>query len=254
MKTGPIRRWRAVCVGLAIAPCLWSLVVHAAFPSRPQRLEPAKRPALALDQYLVDLGKIQPTTEVHGTFVFENRGTETVVIDDVLPSCGCLQPRLSAKELPPGETGAVMLRMQPANETPGRKSYTADIRYRDPEPREVRVTFRVEVPERQMSVKPRALIVYQLSDQPTQHELIVTDTRESPAEVTKITANSPHIAADLIETTDHPEQGRTIRIQVTVAKDVPAGRSEALLTLETTDALSPVLRVPVLLQGRREDR
>ncbi|OYW22830.1 MAG: hypothetical protein B7Z55_04185, partial [Planctomycetales bacterium 12-60-4] len=153
--------FRELAAVLGFTPFVLAVFVHAARPSVPLSISLPDRPALAFDQYLIDLGRVQPTTEVQGTFVFENRGQQTVDILEVVPSCGCLQPQLSTRKLAPGETGAVIVRMQPANELPGRKEYYADIRYTDPLPRETRVTFRLELPERQLAVKPRALLIYQ---------------------------------------------------------------------------------------------
>lgn len=239
-----------VLVGLAFLPLVWSMLVHTAWPSKPQSMTLPRRPALVFHQYQVNLGRIQPTTEVRGTFVFENRGTETVKITHVEPSCGCLQPQLSVEQLAPGESGAIVLRMQPANELPGQKEYFADIRYTDPEPQEVRVTFRLELPEQQMSVKPRALVIYQTSDQPTTHPLSVSDTRPQPATVKSAAINQQFAKVELLGTEDSPDFGLVTRLQVTISPELPAGRHEAVVTIHTDDPQSPVLRVPVLMHGR----
>ena len=44
--------------------------------------------------------------------------------------------------------------MQPANESGGRKEYFADVKYSDPEPRQVRLTFKLEIPEQGLTVRP----------------------------------------------------------------------------------------------------
>jgi len=235
---------------LGLMPFVLACLVHLARPSLPLALPAHSRPSLAFDQYLVDLGKIDPTTEVRGTFVFENKGQQPLTIDKVTPSCGCLEPQLSAKSLQPGDSGAVVLRMQPANESPGQKEFFADVNYHDAEPRTVRVTFRLEVPERQLSVRPRALMVYQLSDQPTRHIVQVTDTRPNPAQVRKADINTNWATVDLLDRQTQPGGGIVTELQVTVPADVPPGRHEALITIHTTDPKSPVLRVPVLIHGR----
>lgn len=236
---------------LAVLPVTWSLIAHTAWPSKPQEFVVPERPKLAFNQYLVDLGRVQPTTEIRGAFGFENRGRNPVQIQKVTPSCGCLQPFVSSETIAPGETGAIILRMQPANELPGRKEFTADIHYTDPEPQEVRVTFRLELPEKQMSVKPRALVVYQATDQPTTHPLSVADTRPRPANILGATANSPFLTVALVSSDLNPEFGKETRFEVTVSPELPAGRHEALITIETDDVASPILRVPVLIHGQR---
>ncbi|MBI1347329.1 DUF1573 domain-containing protein [bacterium] len=239
-----------LAIALGFLPFVLACFVHLARPSVPLALANVSRPALAFDQYLVDLGKIDPTTEVRGTFVFENKGKVPLTIDQVTPSCGCLEPQLSSKSLQPGDTGAVVLRMQPANESPGSKEFFADVAYHDPEPRSTRITFRLEVPERQLSVRPRALMVYQLSSEPTRHVVQVTDTRPNPAQVKSAEINTSWATIDLLDRQIQPTGGITTELEVTVPADVPPGRHEGLITIHTTDPKSPVLRVPVLIHGR----
>lgn len=244
------RQQLAVMAGLM--PFVLAVFVHAFRPSVPLAIAAPDRPALAFDQYLVDLGRVDGVaTEVRGTFVFENHGTEPVEIDEVRPSCGCLSPQLSSKVIPPGETGAVILRMQPANESPGRKEFYADVIYRDPQPRETRVTFRLELPERRLAVKPRALIVYQSSDEPTKHLVTVSDSRPNPGQILSVKVSSPYAEATLLGRKITPEHGIETEIEVVVSADVPPGRHEALITIETDDPHSPQLRVPMLMHGRQ---
>ena len=237
--------WVGACLPLVLAT-----FVHTARPSLPLMIPTAPRPALVFHQYQVDLGPIQPTSEVRGTFVFENRGSAEVVIDEITPSCGCLNPQISTRKLAPGEKGHITLRMQPANELPGKKEYFADLKYRDPEPQEVRVTFRLELPVQQLAVRPRALVVYQNGDEATQHAVTVADSRPQPCNVRSATINSPYATVELMGAEETAAAGRVTHVQVTVSGKVPQGRHEAIITIETDDEHSPILRVPVLIQGR----
>ncbi len=240
---------RELAVVAGLLPFAFSFLVHTGRPSVLMAIPPKDRPALVFHQYQIDLGRIQPTSEVRGTFVFENRGQSPVTIEKVTPSCGCLQPQLSKEELAVGETASIILRMQPANEMPGQKEYFADIAYSDPQPRTVRVTFRLELPEQQMSVRPRALVVYQNTNEPTTHELSVSDTRPRPANILNAATNSNYAKVELLDVQEQPEFGRVTQLKVTISPDLPPGRHEATITIETDDPRSPVLRVPMLLHG-----
>lgn len=247
-------RWglRELAVVLALFPGGLGLLAHSAIPSVPMSISTPDRAALAFDQYVVDLGTVGSSQEVKGTFVFENRGKTTVKIQNATPSCGCLTPQLSSRELAPGATGAVVVRMQPASEMPGRKEYTVDLEYLDPLPQTARVTFRLEIPEKQLAVRPRALIVYQLSDQPTQHTISVSDTRHSPCKVTHATVNHPaaHVAVKNVE--QSADFGQVTNIEVTIDPSLTAGRHEGLVTVHTDDPTTPLIRVPLLLHGRSQ--
>ncbi len=242
--------FRELSAVFGFLPFVLAVLVHTARPSVPLAIVAPSRPALAFDQYLIDLGRIQPTSEVRGTFVFENRGRHPVEIQEVHPSCGCLQPQLSTRRLEPGEAGAVILRMQPANETPGRKEYYADVRYADPDPRTVRVTFRLELPEQQLAVKPRALLVYQLSDTPTVHTISVSDTRDQPVQILDAAVNSAFVTITRRGSHRTAEHGQVTEFDVEVSPNLPSGRHDAVVTIKTSDPRSPVIRVPMLMNGR----
>jgi hypothetical protein len=237
---------------LALVPFGFAVLSHTVRPSLPMAIAAPDRPPLVFDQYLVDLGAVEPTTEVRALFHLENRGSKPVDLTKITPSCGCLTPLVSTRQLEPGQTAQMALRMQPANELPGRKEYYADIAYSDGQPRETRVTFRVEIPEQQLRVDPRAMLFYQMSDQPTSRTLTIFDNRPDPARILGATVKSPFV--QLRHQSERTEDGvsRT-EFEVTVPGNIPPGRHEAVITIETTDAKSPVLRVPLLIDSRRPD-
>lgn len=154
-------------------------------------------PALAFSQYAVDLGKVRPADELRATFRFRNTSTVPVTIQELIPSCGCLMPRLDKQVYAPGEAGQINLRMQPANETPGEKEFFCDVVYRDTQTRTDRLTFRLHLPEQRLSVRPPALIVYQLSNQPTTQPLFVHDSRGHQVEILSLRTGSPFVKASL---------------------------------------------------------
>lgn len=236
---------------LALAPFLVALVVHVGKPPVPLTISSPPRPALAFEQYLVDLGPTQPAVELQGKFRFRNRGSQPVLLKEVRPSCGCLQPLVSGKEFAPGEDGQIILRMRPANESPGKKEYYADVVYADPEPREVRITFKLELPERGITVKPRAILVYQLSDEKTVQELKIIDSREQPARIKDVSVNSPLVAVELGDRRPGETGGIESIVQVMVEGVVSPGRHDAVITITTDDPDVPLLRVPVIIQGPR---
>jgi Protein of unknown function (DUF1573) len=234
----------------ATVPFVWSVVVHSGVAPTPLSISIPDRPALAFRQYAVDLGLIQPTSEARGTFVFVNRGREAVEIQKVEPSCSCLVPRIERNRVEPGEDSRIVLRVQPANESPGHKELFVDVFYTDPEPRQVRLTFKLDIPERKMTVSPPALMIYhpEGSDS-TEATFTVSDGRKKPFEIVGVEATSDLISAVIGErnvTSDGTWQQTVI---VTVPGELPAGKNSVLLRIRTTDLDSPELRVPMMLQG-----
>lgn len=241
---------RLVVCTLACLPLTWSVVVHSGAAPKPMSISVPDRPALTFRQYAVDLGPIQPTGEARGTFVFLNRGRDAVEITKVEPSCSCLVPRLDQKRFEPGEDGRLVLRVQPANESSGKKELFCDVTYNDPEPRKVRLTFKLEIPERQMTVTPPALMVFHPEgSEPTEVTFTVADGRKQPFEIVEVETTSDLVTADIGERHVTPEGVWQQAVNIMVAGALPHGRNQVLLRIRTTDKGTPELRVPLVLQG-----
>ncbi len=237
--------WTVACLPLA-----WSVAVHSGAAPKPMSISVPERPALTFRQYAVDLGPIQPTGEARGTFVFLNRGREAVEISKVEPSCSCLVPRLEKKRYEPGEDGRLVLRVQPANESSGKKELFCDVTYTDPEPRQVRLTFKLEIPERQMTVTPPALMIYHPEGSGlTEQMFVVADGRKRPFEIVDVETTSDLVTTDIGERHVTSDGVWQQAIKVTVPGELPRGRHQILLRIRTTDKDFPELRVPLMLQG-----
>jgi hypothetical protein len=240
-------RWLPTA-GIAV-PFLLAVVAQALGPRPgPMAAAPA-RPALAFDQYLVDLGPVAPSEEVFAHFSFTNRGHEPVTVLKLVPSCGCLQPQMEKWTYQHGQTGHFVVRVQTANENPGPKEYRITVKYSDPVPRDVDVVFRVVLPDNQVLVRPRALAIYQFSDEPTVREIEVIDRRRGHLNITSVEC-SRDIASVELEEGDVDEAGNWRgRLKVTVPGNLPAGRTDAVVRIFTDDPAYRTLRVPLIVEG-----
>jgi len=235
---------------LAVLPFAWSVVVHSGAAPVPLSISVPPRPALSFRQYAVDLGPVHPTLIANGTFVFTNRGTQPVEDVRVKTSCGCLVPDLKQTRYEPGEEGRIVLRVQPANEKPGSRELFADVSYSDPEPREVRLTFKLEIPEQQMTVTPPKLMIrHPEGSEPTDVKFVVADGRKKPFEVTEVRSTSDLVSVEIDERQVNSSGVWEQTIHATIAGALPKGRSHTILRIMTTDVDTPELRVPILLEG-----
>ncbi len=228
----------------ALFPCVVSLGFHIAGPTPQASTPPAKRPALAFDQYAVNLGRIDPVSHAKALFRFTNQSDRKVTITSLLPSCGCLKPRLDKLEYAPGETGQFVVQVATAGEKPGPRDYTITVRYLDPEPQSVVLTFRLELPPRQVYVSPRAVLVYQFGEESTAKDIIVSDNRLTPLTVTGVECQADFVTAAVKETKTDGEGVQQTRIEVNVAS-VPLGSYRTLVKIHTDDAKFPVLYIPL---------
>ncbi|MEX0715945.1 MAG: DUF1573 domain-containing protein [Planctomycetaceae bacterium] len=237
----------------ALVPFGAALAAHAV-GSQPRTPAPGPpRPALAMDQYVINLGEIDDRRFVVGRFGFRNAGDRPVEITALEPSCGCLRPRLDKRNYAAGEAGEFFLRIQTAGEAPGPHEYFVDLKYTAPEPHSVRLTMKVVLPEQKVVIEPKALVVYALGESETTHEVTITDYRGYALETVGVSSSSELARAELAGMDEDEDGHRRIRVRVTAAAQVPPGIHRTLISVRTNDPEHALLQIPVVLRGKDEE-
>ncbi|WP_166820183.1 DUF1573 domain-containing protein [Thalassoroseus pseudoceratinae] len=234
-------------------PCLVSVGFRQAGARPTDSTAKVDRPALMFDQYAVNLGKVPAAKIVQARFGFRNAGTEPVTITELKPSCGCLQPKIEKTQYAPGETGTFYLRSDAATQESGPQEYWLTVKYEDPKPRETKLLFKLELPERRVTITPRALTFYQFSSQSTTQTFTVNDFRAKPLTVLNATCKTSHVEVQ-VQQVDSGQKvaGPQAKISVTVAGDVPPGIHEHVVKVETNDDVYPTLWIPIQVVGKPE--
>ena len=237
--------WCAIC----LLPAAVSLGYQAAGP-RPRVPRPRDTaPALAFDQYLVNLGNVQPAAEHRAFFAFTNRGTHPVRVKSLRPSCGCLDPKLSEAVYAPGERGVFSLSILATREKPGPKEYYCKVVYEDPEPREAIVTLKVVLPPLKLIVRPQAMIFSQPGDTPITRPIELIRPGTDRLTILDVSSSSPLIGASLGDSHIDPRTGVLIPTVLVTVGSVPPGRHHAWIIIHTNDGDYPEVRVPIRLDG-----
>ena len=210
-----------------------------------------QQPGLAFYQYIVDLGAVRPAEEISARFGFANTGKEPVTIQEIIPSCGCLKPTLrpNIKTYDPGKTGGFQVRIRTAGEAPGQREYTLRVKYTDPQPREELLTFRVKLPDNQVTYAPRALVVYQLNGNPTTSEVVITDRRDKPLEIVNVATSNPLVQAEVGPKSVDKFGHQQYSVRVTVAGKVPSRLFNAIVKVFTNDSTYRSFQIPLMIQG-----
>lgn len=233
---------------LLFLPGIWALVSYVQ-GAAPQPIAPgAAKPALVFNQYLVDLGKVPPQRFVQAYFQFTNRGKQAVDVTELLPSCGCLSPRLEKRHYEPGEIGEFFLKIDAAQEVPGPHEYFVDINYTDPRPQTARVTFKLDLPYRSVLIEPPAVMFYQLNPVASVQEVVITNLRPMPMQVTGIRSTLDFVDAEVVGS-DVDDGVQKIRAKIRVPAVVPSGRRSGMVIIETDDVEYSQIGVHVLIQG-----
>lgn len=249
------RYWAVVRSGLivfAAVPFVLAVAMYGAGSTPSPVAAAADRPSLVFRQYLVNRGKVPPTNDVQVWFEFKNRGHQPVHITELTPSCGCLRPRLAKRDYQPGEVGKFILRMQTPNEAPGPHEYTVLMKYTDPVPREELLTFRVTLPEKMVTVRPRALMIYQSGRTELTRKIVVTDWIKSGLQITGVKSNSPLVTVSHGVTQTNATGHQQHTILATTAATVPPGRQQILVTITTNHKQYRQIRVPIMLFGPKK--
>lgn len=235
----------AVC---ALSPFLLSLMAQFRAPV-PQPLSIAPlRPSLVFQQYMLRPFVPEPRAVVNARFRFVNEGRETVRIGEIERSCGCLGQKISDPVVEPGESGEILLQVQTASESPGLKEFWAIVHFTDPEPRQVKLTMKVNIPEHQVSVQPKALLFYQLGTEPVTQQVTVIDSRLQSLNVTDVECSSPLIQVGEVRSIRQRDRVEHV-LEVVVPGEVPPGQHRAILTFHTDDFAFPQIVVPIFVHG-----
>jgi hypothetical protein len=238
---------RFLLLAAALLPFGWA-VAQRVTGSEPAAVKPgAERPGLVFDQFLVDLGRVPGVKTVGARFWFTNRGKTPVRILKLEPSCGCLSPRLKKRVYQPGERGEIILPVETPNQSPGPHEYRVKVRYTDPEPNETTLTFRVTLPEKQVMVEPRSLMVYSFGKGEVMKTLAVSDYPKLGLKLTAAQCDLGWVLVELGKTQTDAEGYQRHLVHVTLPGDVPAGRFRAIISITTDHPKYPVIRVPMIV-------
>ena len=242
---------KRIVAGLILLLPIGGSLFYSFAPAKARSVENVKaRPALVFQQYLIDRHMVDSDeSKVRVYYRFKNVGKSPLTIKGIQPSCGCLQVRILKMEFQPKETGEFQLELDTAKSIPGDKQYDITVTYNDPEPREVKLMFRATVPEKKVSVRPRALIFYQFNAEPTKQELVVEDFRNSNLQVLGASTDSDLATIEPLKLPAGSPAELKAKYEITVQGNIPSGRHRAAVTIVTDDPEYPELHVPLLIQG-----
>ena len=242
-------RWNWLIAAVPILAAAWA---HVVGPIAQPIQGAIDRPGLAFEQYLVNRGPVSPRKYVMAKYRFTNTSDQTIKLGEMRPSCGCMTPKLDKEVFAPGEQGEFTLTVDTTGAAAGEKEYFLDIPYRDSRPRSTRVTFKVILPERQVVVRPRALIVYQYNTTPTERTITVSDYREDKLNVLQARSSSSWAHVELLGAETDSDGNPHTLVSVVVSGDVPPGQHQANITLTTDDPGYAELQIPMVIQGPPE--
>ncbi len=207
-------------------------------------------PVIRFDSIRVDAGKVADGEKIQHTFKITNKGTATLELLAVEPSCGCISARWPHK-ISPGQTGTIAAEITTEGLTSWSKtleetvgiSKTITVRSNDPaQPQVVLTIMAVVVPEFVLS-EPQIFFGSVPKGQEATKEIRIKLSTEKPIRLLGATSTDGHFAARLepIPETDDKEF-KIIGMQKPTAGE---GTHQGTILIRTSSQWKPELKIPV---------
>lgn len=204
------------------------------------------RPSTAAPQAVVPeasyaFGAVDRGIPIEHRFAIRNDGTEPLQLEHLKSSCGCTVALASGRDVPPGGTSEVLVRLDTSRIT-GRTAKTVSVYTNDPATPIIALTLTGQVLA-DLVAAPTPLYLGRLRrGQSARREITVMPGRPDSSErVTWIENANPAVRATL----EALPQGGGQRVVVDVDPAMPLGRFNDRITLHTTSAREPDLVVGV---------
>lgn len=94
-----------------------------------------------------DFGTIQQDTKNTKIFKFTNKGTEPLIIEDAVGSCGCTVPKFPKEPIKPGETGEIEVVYSPGKQQGAQNKTVTITANTDPITSVINISANVELPK-----------------------------------------------------------------------------------------------------------
>ena len=215
-----------------ILGCLFLLIAVPAWAS----------PVISVEKPLHDFGSVTQGQKVDHLYRIKNRGDEPLIIIKIRTSCGCTAATLSAKTIPPGNTGEVKVTFDSTNFA-GQITKTIHLDSNDPRNPSTELTMQGKVSEI-ITVTPRTLNLGVLKAGSKKEEVLTLENRGStPFVVTAVQSPQAAIVGTVREGKANP--GKTAVIAVTVTAPREGRFFSGYLTILTDSPMKREVVVPV---------
>jgi len=197
---------------------------------------------IVFDKQSKDFGKVMEGEKLKHVFLFKNKGTATLEILRVEPSCGCTAAVLSSPRTPPGGEGRIEVAVDTQGMR-GRVSRDISVTTNDPRQPQLALTVSAEVePEFILSTRAINFGTNPPGKAVTQ-ELTITIQGDPPQKILGVSSSDEAVTAELQEVSG--SGGRIYRVIAEQKADAQEKYHFGMLVLKTSSALTPELKVSV---------
>ena len=105
------------------------------------------KPVIVFEQMVYDFGKVDQESILRHTFIFKNKGKDTLIIDRVNATCSCTGTLLSEREIAAGESGKLEIELHTEDNT-GEMTRTIKVYTNDPDNKIIKIVIKATVTEK----------------------------------------------------------------------------------------------------------
>jgi hypothetical protein len=205
-----------------------------------------KAASIAFDNPEKDFGKVLQGETLKHVFRFSNKGSATLEILSVEPSCGCQAASPSAKKIQAGQSGQIEVSVDTAGLT-GAIDKSVTIATNDPRRPLVTVSVRADV-QPEISVSSSSIYFETVpKGNDVTKEVIITVPPERPIKILSAESTDESVTVKLDPVSD--SAGKKVRLTATQKGDEKIGYRSGSIIIKTTSYLTPELSIYFVIRN-----
>ena len=208
----------------------------------------APAPQIKFDEMIHDFGRVRSGAIMKHEFTFSNHGKADLIIDNVLPACGCTTITDFTRTIPPGGKASLTLEFNSLS-LQGEQIKTMLVKSNDPvQPNLVLQLKGLYWTPIEIYPLTALLFLPPHTDQKLATTIRVVNQMEQPLKLEPPVSNVPQLAARLIEVTP----GKEFHIVVDTVPPFPHKDIQATIKLATNSSETPSIDLNVVVIAQPE--
>jgi hypothetical protein len=205
-----------------------------------------KAPSMVFDNLVKDFGKVMQGETIKHVFSFSNKGSSTLEILSVGPSCGCQATSLSAKQIQPGQSGQIEVSVDTAILI-GAIDESVNIITNDPRRPSVSLSIRADV-QPEISVSSPSIFFENVPEgKEVTKEVIITVAAERSIKILSAESTDEGVIVKLEPVPD--TEGKKVKLIATQKGGGKIGYRSGTIIVKTTSYLTPELSIYLVFRN-----
>lgn len=212
------------------------------------------KPMIKLEKRSFDLGKLDPDGKINELHIaVANMGTDTLEIDFVGSSCGCITVESIDQKIYPGKNGRILLAIDPSKIGHGYKQQKLLFTTNDPNEKQVMIGVHYRTKLAEVAISPTAINV-ELSKEEmvrskglSRNTITVVDSWINRLEISDIRTSS-HLTTsfyDILYRCPKGMEAHVLRFDTQLSRDLPVGSFNEWISFSTNHPKYPTMMVPL---------